>query len=64
MTDLAETARIDVVDGHRFRIEKASRRALHSRRPLFRVECLTCNVVVHEETTGPQHQIGYHLRGI
>lgn len=48
--------------GHSFRVTVADGRAIHSDLRLFRVECATCEEVVHGQTTGPQEQIKFHLR--
>lgn len=28
----------------------------------FKVQCLSCHVLVHPQTTGPSANIGYHIR--
>lgn len=49
-------------DGHTFRVTATGQTGCDTGRRRYRVECLTCQVEVHESTTGPMQQIGYHLR--
>lgn len=38
--------------------------ARHTDRPLQRVYCRTCQMLVHPATTGAVHQINYHLKDV
>ena len=48
--------------GHTFVLLDTGEDGLHSGRPRYRVTCKTCDVVVHEGTTGPREMIARHLR--
>lgn len=37
--------------------------ALWNGRPTIKVECLSCNVMIHEETTGTDIRWGQHTEG-
>jgi len=53
---------VKVFNGHRFRISATRESGLHTGRRRCRVECQTCEEVVHEATTGPGERIMEHLR--
>lgn len=46
---------------HRFQIIRTTMTGGHSGRPRYLVVCATCEELLHEATTGPIHQMGYHL---
>lgn len=50
--------------GHMLTYTALAETGIHSGRRRFRVFCETCNVEVHEATTGPQHQADSHLRDV
>jgi hypothetical protein len=52
------------LDEHTFRVVATEHVGCDTGRRRYRVECLTCEVVVHEATTGPLHQARRHLRDI
>jgi len=45
---------------HSFQLTPTGETAFHSSRPRYRVECETCNVIVHPGTTSPEAQQRYH----
>jgi len=49
-------------DGHEFRATATSELGIQSGRVRYRLVCATCEVVVHEGTTGPREQAKYHVR--
>ena len=49
---------------HDIQITKTGGTGSTSGRPLYRVECKTCGVVIHEGTTGPDELKAYHLEGL
>ena len=49
-------------DGHTFRITVTPQLGRNTGRRRYRVECVTCNAVVHEATTGPRWNVGFHVR--
>lgn len=51
-------------DGHTFRIRATSELGCDTGRRRYRVECVTCSVLVHEATTGPQCMAEYHVREV
>jgi len=48
-------------DDHVFQFVKLTETGFHTDRFRFCVICLTCNVVLHEATTGPLERVGQHL---
>lgn len=46
---------------HHLVVTPTNREAVHTGRPLFRVECLSCHDLIHEETTGPGERVTQHL---
>ena len=48
---------------HNISISPIGEGALHSNRPLYRVECHECEVVIHEETTAPELAVVDHFKG-
>ena len=48
--------------GHVFRVTATKHLGCDSGRRRYRVECVTCNAVEHEATTGPQSMMRYHVR--
>lgn len=48
--------------GHTIRITPTSQRGFHSGRRLHRIECLTCEFLLHPATTGPLEHVDRHLR--
>ena len=53
-----------MLDGHQLRVTATSEVGCDSGRRRYRVECLTCNEVVHEATTGPRERLAFHLRDV
>ena len=51
-----------VRDGHVMHVTATRHDGFHTGRRRYSVECLTCKLVVHPATTGPQHRIDQHLR--
>lgn len=49
-------------DGHVFRIVATRELGCDTGRRRYRVECLTCEALVHEATTSPSCQIESHFR--
>lgn len=49
-------------DGHIFASTPTGDVGIDSGRPRFKVECLTCNECLHENTTGPSLRIESHIR--
>ncbi len=47
-----------------FTMEVTDETGLHTGRRRYRVTCRTCDVELHEATTGPMQQVNYHLRAI
>ena len=52
------------LEGHTFRIVATEHVGCDSGRHRYRVECLTCEIQVHEATTGPLQQTRHHLRDV
>lgn len=52
------------IGDHVFRLVATERVGCHSGRRRYRVECLTCGVVVHPGSTGPGHMARRHLRDL
>lgn len=52
------------IGGHVFRIVATEQVGCDSGRRRYRVECHTCELVVHEATTGPHHMARGHLRDV
>ena len=50
------------LDGHTFRVVATRHVGCDTGRRRYRVECLTCAIVVHEATTGPFSMARGHLR--
>jgi hypothetical protein len=50
------------VDGVRFSVKFNGEESFHTGRDRFEVKCLSCDVVVHPNTNGPQAWIRGHLR--
>lgn len=57
-----ESVEIRQRDGHEFKVTPTNAIGIHSGRRRHRVECVTCQAVVHEATTGPSQMIERHLR--
>jgi hypothetical protein len=49
-------------DGHTFKITATDQLGCDTGRRRYRVDCVTCNEVVHEATTGPRWNVGFHVR--
>lgn len=49
---------------HDIRITPTTLFGVDSGRRRYRVECHTCQVVVHEATTGPDIRVKEHLEGV
>lgn len=47
-----------------FKFSLKDETALNTGRPLYRVECVTCGVLLHPGTTGPDHRVNGHLRDV
>lgn len=63
MPELAPGNSTEIVrDGHVMHVTATRHDAFHTGRRLYSVECLTCKILVHPTTTGPEEQIEYHLR--
>lgn len=54
--------RVVTESGHTFRITATSELGCDTGRRRYRVECVTCTVVVHEATTGPIWNVKFHVR--
>jgi hypothetical protein len=52
------------LDGHTFRVVATEHVGCDTGRRRYRVECLTCEIIVHEATTGPLYQARGHLRDV
>ena len=52
------------IGGHVFCILATEQVGCDSGRRRYRVECHTCELVVHEATTGPHHMARGHLRDV
>ena len=50
------------VDGHTFKITATSDTGFNSGRRCYRVECVSCEILVHPGSTSADAQIRYHLR--
>lgn len=50
--------------GHVFRVTATYELGCDTGRRRYRVECLSCSVVVHEATTGPIQNVDFHLRNV
>ena len=50
------------VDGHKLVVTELDRTAFHTGRPLYRVACETCGVLVHPGSTAADLQVENHLR--
>jgi len=48
---------------HNMRITATGGEGFNTGRPRYRVECLTCRLVVHEATTGPVSRVTSHFEG-
>lgn len=48
--------------GHIFASTPTGDVGFDSGRPRFKVECLTCKEILHENTTGPSARIESHMR--
>jgi len=57
-------ARTLTVGDHAFRVVATRHVGCDTGRRRYRVECLTCSVVVHDATTGPEHMTRRHLRDL
>lgn len=55
-------SKLEIRDGHIFVSAPTGDIGFDSGRPRFKVECLTCNTVLHENTTGPSARIDSHMR--
>lgn len=53
-----------MLDGHQLRVTATREVGCDSGRRRYRVECLTCNEVVHDATTGPRWNLERHLRDV
>jgi hypothetical protein len=51
-----------VEQGHTFHVTATRETGFHTGRRRYTVECVSCKVLVHPATTGPKHNIQYHLR--
>lgn len=51
-------------DGHVFKVEHTIDVGFDTGRNKYKVECLSCNKVLHENTTGPRAYIELHLNSI
>lgn len=51
-----------VVRNHEFRVAPTGDSAMNTGRMRYRVECLTCDELVHEGSTSATAQIRFHLR--
>lgn len=60
----AGDARSLTLEGHTFRVVATEHVGCDTGRRRYRVECLTCEIVVHGATTGPLYQARYHLRDV
>jgi hypothetical protein len=56
--------RVLTLDEHTFRVEATAHVGCDTGRRRYRLECLTCEIVVHEMTTGPLSAIQSHLRDV
>lgn len=52
------------IDGHHFRVTATADLGCDTGRRRYRVECLSCQEVVHEATTGAHWNMGYHVRDV
>lgn len=50
------------VDGHTFRVTATTKTGFNSGRRCYRVECASCDILVHPGSTSSETQIRYHLR--
>lgn len=51
------------VDGdHVFTVTATSELGCDTGRRRYRVECVSCQDLVHEDTTGPRWNMGFHVR--
>ena len=50
------------IDGHHLRVTATRELGCDTGRRRYRVECLSCQEVVHEATTGAHCNMGYHVR--
>lgn len=68
MPDLREGESRDFVHNdhleaaHHLRVTATRELGCDTGRRRYRVECLTCNEVVHEATTGAHWNMGFHIR--
>ena len=60
---LGETRSV-TAGGHTFAITALAQFGCDSGRRRYRVECTTCELEVHEATTGPMQNVSYHLREV
>jgi hypothetical protein len=51
------------IEGHHLRVTATSALGCDSGRRRYRVECLTCDEVVHEATTGAHWNMRHHVKG-
>ena len=56
--------RVEAHEGHVFAFTAMREVGCDTGRRRYRVACRSCRVVIHPATTGPQWQVGYHLREI
>jgi len=52
------------LDGHTFRVVATEHVGCDTGRRRYRLECLTCEIIVHEMTTGPLWMARSHLRDV
>jgi hypothetical protein len=52
------------LDEHTFRVVATEHVGCDTGRRRYRLECLTCEIVVHEATTGPLWMARSHLRDV
>lgn len=63
MPDLEPGNTAEVIrDGHTLHVTATRHDGVHTGRRRYSVECLSCRILVHPATTGPQQNIDYHLR--
>lgn len=53
-----------VLDGHKFLVSATGDDGVHTSRNRYRVECLTCGLMLHPNTTGPSSRVKSHLRDV
>lgn len=59
-----EQLRLSIDDGHDVLVMLTNEEGIHSGRPRFLVVCVTCEVLLHEATTGPIERMNVHAEGL